>query len=202
METYKFRIMNLKQTIFSFLLTAIAFGIIGFFIGKSNETKITTKWLKGETIHDTIPIKKLVPKYVIVPKLLSYVEKKKDTTVVTSKPINKNYAIVETVKDWNLERIYKDYLFKSDTLGTLEYNISVQYNRIKSFSYNYTPIYKEVTIERKRTFIPYVSTSYSTFNIVGIGLGTYYHNLGIGAEYQYNYDLQKKGLNMHFSIKF
>ena len=97
---------------------------------------------------------------------------------------------------------YKDYLFKSDTLGTLEYNISVQYNRIKSFSYNYTPIYKEVTVERKRTFIPYVSTSYSTFNIVGIGLGTYYHNLGIGAEYQYNYDLQKKGLNMHFSIKF
>ena len=194
--------MNLKQTIFSFLLTAIAFGIFGFLIGRSNETKTTTKWLKGEIIHDTIPIKKLVTKYIIVPKLLSYAEKQKDSTTITSKPINKDSAIVETIKDWNLERIYKDYLFKSDTLGTLEYNISVQYNRIKSFSYNYTPIYKEVTIERKRTFIPYVSTSYSTFNIVGIGLGTYYHNLGIGAEYQYNYDLQKKGLNMHFSIKF
>ena len=77
-----------------------------------------------------------------------FYDKKKDTTIITTKPINKDSAMVETVKDWNLERVYKDYLFKSDTLGTLEYNINVQYNRIKSFSYNCTPIYKEVTKER------------------------------------------------------
>lgn len=194
--------MNSKKIIFSLLLVGIVSGIVGFFIGRSNEIETTTKWIKGETIHDTVPKKKLVTKYVIVPRLLSYVEKQKDTTIITTNPINKDSAISETVKDWNLERVYKDYLFESDTLGTLEYNINVQYNRIKSFSYNYTPIYKEVTKERKRTFIPYVSASYSTFNIVGIGLGTYYHNLGVGAEYQYNYELQKKGLNMHFSIKF
>ena len=194
--------MNSKKIIFSLLLVGIVSGIVGFFIGRSNEIEITTKWIKGETIHDTVPIEKLVTKYVIVPELLSYVEKKKDTTIITTKPINKDSAISETVKDWNLERVYKDYLFESDTLGTLEYNINVQYNRIKSFSYNYTPIYKEVTKERKRTFIPYASASYSTFNIVGVGLGTYYHNLGVGAEYQYNYDLQKKGINLQFSIKF
>ena len=194
--------MNSKKIILSILLVGIVSGIVGFFIGRSNETKTTIQWIKGETIHDTVPKNKLVTKYVIVPKLLSYVEKKKDTTIITTKPINKDSAISETVKDWNLERVYKDYLFESDTLGTLEYNINVQYNRIKSFSYNYTPIYKEVAKERKRTFIPYISTSYSTFNIVGIGLGTYYHNLGVGAEYQYNYDLQKKGLNLQFSIKF
>ena len=194
--------MNSKKIIFSLLLVGIVSGIVGFFIGRSNEIETTTKWIKGETIHDTVPKKKLVTKYVIVPRLLSYVEKQKDTTIITTNPINKDSAISETVKDWNLERVYKDYLFESDTLGTLEYNINVQYNRIKSFSYNYTPIYKEVTKERKRTFIPYVSASYSTFNIVGMGLGTYYHNLGVGAEYQYNYDLQKKGLNLQFSIKF
>ena len=194
--------MNSKKIIFSLLLVGIVSGIVGFFIGRSNEIETTTKWIKVETIHDTVPREKLVTKYVIVPELLSYVEKKKDTTIITTKPINKDSAISETVKDWNLERVYKDYLFESDTLGTLEYNINVQYNRIKSFSYNYTPIYKEVTKERKRTFVPYISTSYSTFNIVGMGLGTYYHNLGVGAEYQYNYDLQKKGLNLQFSIKF
>ena len=194
--------MNSKKIIFSLLLVGIVSGIVGFFIGRSNEIDTTTRWIKGETIHDTVPREKLVTKYVIVPELLSYVEKKKDTTIITTKPINKDSAILETVEDWNLERVYKDYLFSSDTLGTLEYNINVQYNRIKSFSYNYTPIYKEVTKERKRTFIPYVSASYSTFNIVGVGLGTYYHNLGVGAEYQYNYDLQKKGLNLQFSIKF
>lgn len=194
--------MNSKKIIFSLLLVGIVSGIVGFFIGRSNEIETTTKWIKEETIHDTVPREKLVTKYVIVPELLSYVEKKKDTTIITTNPINKDSAISETVKDWNLERVYKDYLFKSDTLGTLEYNINVQYNRIKSFSYNYTPIYKEVTKERKRTFVPYISTSYSTFNIVGMGLGTYYHNLGVGAEYQYNYDLQKKGLNLQFSIKF
>ena len=194
--------MNSNKIILSLLFVVVISGIVGFFIGRSNEIEITTKWIKGETIHDTVPIEKLVTKYVIVPELLSYVEKKKDTTIITTKPINKDSAISETVKDWNLERVYKDYLFKSDTLGTLEYNINVQYNRIKSFSYNYTPIYKEVTKERKRTFIPYISASYSTFNIVGIGLGTYYNNLGVGAEYQYNYDLQKKGLNLQFSIKF
>lgn len=194
--------MNSNKIILSLLLVGIVSGIVGFFVGISNEIETTTKWIKGETIHDTVPKKKLVTKYVIVPRLLSYVEKQKDTTIITTNPINKDSAISETVKDWNLERVYKDYLFESDTLGTLEYNINVQYNRIKSFSYNYTPIYKEVTKERKRTFIPYVSASYSTFNIVGIGLGTYYHNLGVGAEYQYNYDLQKKGLNLQFSIKF
>ena len=194
--------MNSKKIILSLLFVVVISGIVGFFIGRSNEIETTTKWIKGETIHDTVPREKLVTKYVIVPELLSYVEKKKDTTIITTKPINKDSAISETVKDWNLERVYKDYLFESDTLGTLEYNINVQYNRIKSFSYNYDPVYKEVTKEHKRTFIPYVSASYSTFNIVGIGLGTYYHNLGVGAEYQYNYDLQKKGLNMHVSIKF
>jgi len=194
--------MNSKKIIFSLLLVGIVSGIVGFFIGRSNEIETTTKWIKGETIHDTVPKKKLVTKYVIVPRLLSYVEKQKDTTIITTNPINKDSAISETVKDWNLERVYKDYLFESDTLGTLEYNINVQYNRIKSFSYNYTPIYKEVTKERKRTFVPYISTSYSTFNILGIGLGTYYHNLGVGAEYQYNYDLQKKGINMNLNIKF
>lgn len=194
--------MNSNKIILSLLLVGIVSGIVGFFVGISNEIETTTKWIKGETIHDTVPKKKLVTKYVIVPRLLSYVEKQKDTTIITTNPINKDSAISETVKDWNLERVYKDYLFESDTLGTLEYNINVQYNRIKSFSYNYTPIYKEVTKERKRTFIPYVSASYSTFNIVGIGLGTYYHNLGVGAEYQYNYDLQKKGINMHLNIKF
>ena len=194
--------MNSNKIILSLLFVVVISGIVGFFIGRSNEIETTTKWIKGETIHDTVPREKLVTKYVIVPELLSYVEKKKDTTIITTKPINKDSAMEETVKDWNLERVYKDYLFESDTLGTLEYNINVQYNRIKSFSYNYTPIYKEVTKERKRTFIPYVSASYSTFNIVGMGLGTYYHNLGVGAEYQYNYDLQKKGLNLQFSIKF
>ena len=194
--------MNAKQIIFSLLLVGIASGIIGFFVGKSNDIKITTKFIAGKTIRVDVPKEKLVIKYVIVPKVLSYVEKQRDTTYITSNPINKDSATVETVKDWNLERVYKDYLFKSDTLGTLGYDIHVQYNRIKSFSYNYTPVIKEVTKERKNTFIPYVSASYSTFNIVGIGLGTYYHNLGIGAEYQYNYDLQKKGLNMHVSIKF
>ena len=194
--------MNSNKIILSLLFVVVISGIVGFFIGRSNEIETTTRWIKGETIHDTVPKEKLVTKYVIVPELLSYVEKEKDTTTITTNPIYKDSAMLETVKDWNLERVYKDYLFKSDTLGTLEYDINVQYNRIKSFSYNYTPIYKEVTKERKRTFIPYVSASYSTFNIVGIGLGTYYHNLGVGAEYQYNYDLQKKGLNLQFSIKF
>lgn len=194
--------MNAKQIIFILLLVGIASGIIGFFVGRSNDIKTTTKFIYGKTIRVDVPKEKLVTKYVIVPKVLSYVEKQRDTTYITSNPINKDSATVETVKDWNLERVYKDYLFKSDTIGTLGYDIHVQYNRIKSFSYNYTPIVKEVTKERKRTFIPYVSASYSTFNIVGIGLGSYYHNLGIGAEYQYNYDLQKKGLNMHVSIKF
>ena len=201
--------MNSKKIILSILLVGIISGIVGFFIGRSNEIDTTTRWIKGETVHDTVPKEKLVPKYINVPTLLSYAEKQnvcinsnKDTDIITTNPINKDSAMEETVKDWNLERVYKDYLFESDTLGTLEYNINVQYNRIKSFSYNYTPIYKEVTKERKRTFIPYASASYSTFNIVGVGLGTYYHNLGIGAEYQYNYDLQKKGLNLQFSIKF
>ena len=46
------------------------------------------------------------------------------------------------LKDWATERRYGETLFDNDTTGVLRYDASVQYNRLKEFSYEFTPFTK------------------------------------------------------------
>lgn len=176
--------------------------IIGFFVGRTTSNENEIKYVKGETIKDSIPYNVLVPKYIKIPIILKYAEKIKDTIRLTEKPINKDSSLLETLKDFNIKRVYNDYLFKNDTLGELKYDIEVQYNRINKLKYEYTPIIKNVSTIKKRKYIPYISSSYSTFNIFGIGGGLYINNVGLGLEYQYDYNLQKNGLKFGINYKF
>lgn len=63
------------------------------------------------------------------------------------------------------------------------------------------PIQK--VIEKKRKFEPFVSASYSTLDIVGVGGGFFYNNLG--SEYQYQRSFENKyghliGVKVNFRI--
>lgn len=183
--------MKTKYKYILVLSACIVCAVSGFFAGRSVSNVITdTKYIKGETIHRSIPKIELVPYAVTTPVLLSYRDPvRKDSTgkaIITATPANIDSAMVATVKDWNLKRSYSKILFDNQ-YGKEDYKAVVQYNELQELSYNFTPITKETTIEKLRTFTPFISASYSTFNIAGVGGGFYYHNVGFELQYLRNY---------------
>lgn len=79
---------------------------------------------------------------------------------------------------------------------------TIQYNELRRFDYSFTPNQKVITQETKKIIVPFVSSSYNTFNQIGIGGGIFYHNIGI--EYQYMRDVKygSDGHGVGIKVKF
>lgn len=123
------------------------------------------------------------------------------TIVEEVKPLNPTLPVRDTVyldnivvqvvdsakiiEEYQLLRKYSDLLFDNE-YGTLKLNSEVQYNKRNALSYEFVPIQKVTSIQKKDVFTPYVRSSYSSFGIVGVGAGAYYHDLGIDFQYQRN----------------
>ena len=62
------------------------------------------------------------------------------------------------------KRTYEELLFQTDTIGTCNVKLELQYNRLKSVMYNYQPIIKKVVEEKYkiRTFSPFIGIGYMT----------------------------------------
>lgn len=157
--------------IFSLLIVILGSITVGFFIGRSTiNTKTDIKYVKGETVRDWFPI--LTPFKVSIP----------------SDPIYKykeNTAVVDTaaiINDWIIKRDYKQTLFDNNN-GKLDIDFSVQYNKPFNLGYSFTPIQKQTTIYKVKTWQPFISASYSTLNYVSFGGGIFYHNLGFELRY-------------------
>lgn len=84
------------------------------------------------------------------------------------------------------EKTYDVTVFDDKEKGKLEVKPVLQFNSLSSLDYTYTPIQK--VIEKKRKFEPFVSASYSTLDIVGVGGGFFYDNFGLEYEYQRSFD--------------
>ena len=67
--------------------------------------------------------------------------------------IDREGSIAETVRDWNRTREYDRLLFDNE-FGKLTIVLSVQYNELQKLSYFFTPMYKEITIIKKRVLYP------------------------------------------------
>lgn len=183
MKTTQLR-FYIKYLIIGFIIG----GLVCFFIGRSTiDTKTDIKYVKGETVRDWFPI--LTPFKVTKP----------------SDPIYKykeNTAIVDTaaiIEDWITKRDYKQTLFDNNN-GKLDIDFSVQYNKPFNLGYSFTPIQKQTTIYKVKTWQPFVSASYSTLNYVSVGGGFFYHNLGF--ELRYVTDFNKKGVDIGLKYKF
>lgn len=175
----------MKKTISASLIILAL--VVGFFIGRSTiDNKSDIKYVKGETVRDWFPI--LTPFKVSIP----------------SDPIYKykeNTAIVDTaaiINDWIIKRDYKQTLFDNNN-GKLDIDFSVQYNKPFDFGYSFTPIHKQLP-PREKVWQPYLSGSYSTLDIVGLGGGIFYHNLGF--EYQYQKDFRSNSTGHSFGLKY
>jgi len=151
------------------IIIALIFGVAGFFIGRSTintEPKVIVKYIKGETIRDSIPYP--LPYYIEKPAdTLSIIKQcVKDSIYSELFPEKIITEYIEITKedttaimmDWATKRMYSDTLFNNDTTGTCIVDATVQYNRMSLLSYQFTPIQKTVTITNYKTkmFSPYI----------------------------------------------
>ena len=135
------------------VVCSIACFAIGFFWGRGVlEEKETVHYVKRETIRDTVT--QLIPDTVYLAGELKYRYVYETDTIYKDVPvIDREGSIAETVRDWNRTREYDRLLFDNE-FGKLTIVLSVQYNELQKLSYFFTPMYKEITIIKKRVLYP------------------------------------------------
>lgn len=182
---------NLKY----FIGVAVISFILGFFIrGLTTQPKEVVKYIKGETIHGSIPINLLTAKFEYDTKIeqLPLIFWYTDTVVIDNiKHVNITPDTAKIVKDFLVKREYDFNVFDNQD-GKLNVQQVIQYNKLQKFDYTFTPIHKEVVKSVERRVLPFISTSYNTLNYTGIGGGVFIDNIGV--EYEYNTNFQ----NNHF----
>ena len=164
---------NWKEIV-TYVVIIIILLLIGFFAGRWTDkttVKIETKYITLPTIHDTVPdpypveVNRPIDTTRIIQECVNkdlYTElfpyKKKTDTVYTSSDT------AQIVYDWASVRKYKETLFDIDTVGKCDVDIAIQYNRLDTLMYTYTPIQKQVTItqERIRVISPFIGVGVTT----------------------------------------
>jgi hypothetical protein len=188
---------NLKIALIGIMLLSI-----GFFAGRCTDKTITkTEYVKGETIRDTIFATKLVPYKVVIP-AAPVLPMKPDTIKIPGKPeiIRMMVDTAQIIADFIKENSYSNTLFDDKKNGKLTVSSIVQYNKLKKLGYEFTPIYKETTVEKRKIFTPFVNASYNTFGYFGGGAGLYYYDVGLNVKYLT--DFKSKGYEFGINIKF
>ncbi len=168
---------------------------IGFFFGRGTvEKKETVHHVEGKTIRDTIT--HLVCDTVYLAGELKYKYIYKTDTIFKDIPVvDREATLAETLRDWNLTRVYKKTLF-DDEHGKFSIDLLLKYNKLQQLDYSFTPVHKEIKITKNDIFTPFVSVSMLTLNSFSIGGGFFYHNLGCRVEWA------PVGLNWGIMYKF
>ena len=155
---------NRKWAFIGILLIAL-----GFIAGRCTTKPVgKIEYVKGKTIHDTIPkpvpylaeapstpVLPMVQDTIRIPGEKELIVQKVDTAKIISEYITKNS--------------YKETLFDNDTLGTMIVDAQVQYNQLQKLGYTFTPTQKQITTERKKVFTPFLSVSANTLGYIGAG---------------------------------
>jgi hypothetical protein len=192
----------------------------GFLVGRKTmkvKTETIIEYVQLPPIHDTIT--QFKPKYIpadtaniieacIEKGLYTELFPWKHDTVFTAKDTTLILA------DWASRREYAETLFDTDTLGKLDVNIGIQYNRMDTLSYTFTPIQKQTTtiIVKEPVFEPFLGGGLS----VGIDknkvatpgaavqLGAFIkQNYGVSLQYQYMFgNIQNHVVTAEFLYKF
>lgn len=142
---------NILKYGFYFILFGLVF-TAGLVTGRKTvkipEPIESVEYVEAEPVHDTLWQDR--PYLVKVPiDTLNILEKciadgvYKD--IWPEKTVTKYITKADTtaiMNDWATERRYKETLFRSDTLGTCSIDATVQYNRLRYFSYDFIPVTK------------------------------------------------------------
>lgn len=184
------------------LLLGLIILLAGFFAGRWTIKPIEkTEYVKGETIRNTVYSEKLVPYKVEVPAKPT-LPLKPDKIRIPGQPeiITLKVDTAQIIADYVKANSYKQTLFDNKTEGKLVIDAVVQYNLMKRLSYEFTPMQKQTTIEKRRVLTPFVSGSYNSFGYWGGGAGIYYYDVGVSAKYIT--DFKNKGYEIGLNYKF
>lgn len=181
------------------LIIIIAVAVASFFGGRATISPVDEiKYIKGETIRDTVPLpvpyKEYYTKEILVPM-------KKDTQYLDGKPIYVSMKIdtAAIIKDYTVKREYAKILFDNKKDGKLSVDLKLQYNKLQdNISYEFTPVIQQV--QKEKLLTPFIGVDYNSFGYVGVGGGMYYHNVGI--EGKYITDFKNKGFEIGMKYKF
>lgn len=188
--------MKLRYKIILLLLVCA----VSFFAGRlTTKTKETIKYVKGETIHETIE----VPKYIYETIPSKPVFKTKTDTLY----VNEKEVIVQTVdtgaiiQNYISERRYAFNVFDNEN-GKLDVRQTIQYNELRKFDYTFTPTRKEIISKMERIVIPFAGINYNSFNQAGVGAGVFYRNIGFEMQYMRDLNTNLNGYGIGLKIKF
>lgn len=187
----------------------------GFFAGRSKKDVITkTEYVRGKTIHDTVPAFDLnpyhseIPDNPVLPKKqvrIPVLAQSGGTAIIHDSIPYEVVQVVDTTKiiqEYITENSYRNTLFDNKEHGKLTINQKIQFNRIKEMNYDFEPVEKIITKERKRTFVPYIGLGYNNFNQANVNGGFFIKNTGVQASYIYDVDAKKKGVGLGVVFKF
>jgi hypothetical protein len=195
-------------------IIALGLFVLGFFTYKwTHKPEVITeiKYIKGETIHDSIPVPYPDIEYIepdtvdVIKRALAsgrfsalFPQAIHDTLLVTST----DTSLV--LHDWASLRHYKDTLLNDDTLGFLAVSADVQYNRMFNLGYTLTPVQKTVTneVKTKHRYVPYLGAGIITNPAVVAQAGLFIDNWGFAGQYQYDWKLQSHNGGLLVIYKF
>lgn len=167
---------------------------------KSVTNKTDVKFLHGDTLRDTIPIKEPIVIYRDTGSIRYLDAIRKDSSRIDSAKLLADYAMLRT---------YRNELFNNDSLGSLVLSSTVQYNRLSNLSYEFVPIHKVITKELVRIgeqdpkVIPFIGVGITTNSQGLINGGVFLkNNIGFQGIYQYNLDTHKNSIGLGVMIKF
>ena len=170
--------------------------LLGFILNKE-KYKTIVKEVKGDTIKEVVHIPSPTIQYskLSLSKLPHYVFKE----IVRVDTITQ-VATIDTLailRDYTAIKNYSYTLFNNE-YGKLTLDQNTQYNSILSTSYNYEPIKRVQTYQRKWQFL--VGAGYSSNNYVGPSAGIIYKDIGVVGGYKYSFSEKKNVAD--FSVLF
>ena len=186
----------MSKTYISIIVLLVVFAA-GFFLGRGKvKTSVKTEYVKGETV--VRPVKIPYPATVYIPSVY-FLPTKRDTLYMDGEPYPiQTVDTAKIIEEYITQNTYEFNAFDDDN-GKLDINQTIQYNKLQSFDYSFTPIHKNTIITKKNLFEPFGSVGYTTFNQVSFGGGFFLNNLGL----EYNYimgDVSGHGLSV--KLKF
>ena len=156
----------------------VAVFVAGFVLGrKTIDVKAKIEYVKGEVIRDTVKIP--YPAFTEIPSTPQLPMKPDTISLDSVQIITEKVDTASIIHDYILQKTYSFNVFHSDTLGKLDVEQIIGYNKLLSFDYTFTPMTRQITHFKEPVFTPFITGGYSTNNSFLLGGGLYYKRIGI-----------------------
>ena len=191
--------MRRGVAIFLIIIAIIAAFLAGLNF-QSVEFRETIRYVQGETIRDSIIVP--APYRVEIPKIV-HLPMRPDTVFLENEiVIVERVDTAQIIREFISIHHYAFNVFDIETVGRLDVRQSIQYNRLRSFDYEFTPIQREITRIIRPFLTPYISVSANTFSTLGIGGGVFVRNIGIEYQFLHNTQMNSSGHQILLKYRF